>query len=83
MKKITLVALGLLLTTAACASEKRGTGDSPVEPVRDQNNTRAHIVTMPNGFSNVAFKCDDGNGIYVTTREAAPVIVPDDPNCKL
>lgn len=76
--------LAVLIGTLAlggCASAKRGLRDSPVEPAAKQNNAPAHIITMPNHFENVAFKCDGHNGIYSTTRQAAPVIVPNDPNC--
>lgn len=47
-------------------------GDKANEQFKDAprtaliNNTAAQVVTMPDGFNNVATKCDHGNRIYVT-----------------
>ena len=78
MKKLLIPAA--LVALAACgASDSRGIGDAGVKSYDD---TKAVVVNMPDQFSNVAFKCLGPNGIYVTTRQAAPVVVKDDPNCK-
>lgn len=61
-------------------NEKRGIADAPVQ--RPTDRTPARVVSFPDGFSNVAFKCLGPNGIYVVTSDAAPhQIVPNDPNC--
>ncbi len=77
-----VVLVGVGATAGACNAE--GTGDAPVEPVQQQNNAPAHIINMPNGFPNIAFKCDGKVGIYVVTHsknDVQPVIVQNDPRC--
>ena len=79
--RLTIAAAGVFLVGAAgCQSynERRGKGDAPVGATDD---TPAKVVNFPNGFMNVAFKCIGPNGVYAHTREAAPAVVPDDPNC--
>lgn len=87
--KVAGVLFGLFLL-AGCSQGAYGTShgikDAPVN--RDQDNTPAKIVNFPDGYENVAFKCQaafvagqHGVGIYTTTREAAPVVVPNDPAC--
>jgi hypothetical protein len=57
---------------------RRALGDAPVgqriEGARD-------IIVMPDKFANIAVVCDGTTRIYVTTREVAPVVVPDHPAC--
>ncbi len=74
------VALGVGFGGAlvACDSEDRGFGDAPVGTSDDSS---AEIINFPNTFMNVAFKCFGPNGIYAHTREAAPLVVPNDPQC--
>lgn len=69
-----------IIGAAACGQydNKRGRGDAPVGSADD---TPAQVVNFPDLFANVAVKCHKGNGIYVTTRDAAPVVVPNDPAC--
>lgn len=54
--------------------------------VNSRNTAPADIVTMPDGFSNVATKCDHGNRLYVAFHGdgsyAAVAVVPADPTCK-
>lgn len=70
--------LALVLLTTAGSCDEKGLGDAPVgqriEGERD-------IIVMPDQFANVAVACDGPTRIYVTTREAAPVVVPDHPAC--
>jgi hypothetical protein len=76
-----LVAASLaLVVLAGCDSynDKRGRGDAPVSRYDDK---AAVVVNMPDLFMNVAFKCLGVNGVYAHTREAAPVIIPNDPIC--
>ena len=79
--RLTIAAAAVFLVGAVgCQSynESRGKGDAPVGSTDD---TPAKVVNFPNGFMNVAFKCIGPNGVYAHTREAAPAVVPDDPNC--
>lgn len=76
-----LVAVAVLATAmAGCSNYKthKGIKDAPHDK---GDNKIAHIVNMPDGYANIARKCDGPNGIYVTTREAPPVVVVNDPNC--
>ncbi|MCB1018041.1 MAG: hypothetical protein KDB10_23350 [Acidimicrobiales bacterium] len=72
------VVLGAILLTTAGSCDEKGLGDAPVgeriEGPRD-------IIVMPDTFANVAVVCDGPVRLYVTTREAAPVAVPDHPAC--
>ncbi|WP_051951202.1 hypothetical protein [Actinacidiphila yeochonensis] len=77
---VTLIALPAL---SGCASEKRGTADAPVANHRGDD-TPANVTNFPDGYANVATKCvagAPGFRAFVTTREAAPVILAD-PACK-
>lgn len=64
--------------------------DKIQEPYHDAdrgvtNNDPADIVTNPDGFSNLATKCDHGNRLYVPfhgdAAYAAVAVVPNDPTC--
>lgn len=76
----TVVVLGLSAVGCSQYNDERGKGDAPVENRRGDD-APAVVVNFPDGFANIAFKCLNGNGLYVTTRDAPPVIVKDDPNC--
>jgi hypothetical protein len=81
MNRLIIAGIALALTvTAGCSdhNDKRGRGDAPVGT---RDDSPARIINMPDQFANLAVKCDRGNGIYVTTRDAAPTIIPNDPNC--
>jgi len=68
---------------AGCSSDKRGMGDSPVSNHRGDD-TPASVTNFPDHFANIATKCvagAPGFRAFVTTREAAPVILAD-PTCK-
>lgn len=64
--------------------------DKAVEPFNDakisgENKGPAEIVSMPDGFSNVATKCDHGNRLYVIYHMDSPygsvAVVAKDPTC--
>jgi len=71
--------LGLVLT--GCASKAS-------EPFKDaergkSNTSPADTLTFPDGFSNVATKCDNGNRIYVAFKgDAAYGAIAVVPNAK-
>ena len=78
-----LLALIAVPAVAGCASDKRGTGDSPVANHRGDDSP-ANVTNFPDQFANIATKCVSGAPGYrafVTTRDAAPVILAD-PTCK-
>lgn len=86
----TLTAAG---TTAVLALTLTGCnvgGDKVNEPFKDApraatNSGAADIVTMPDGFSNVAAKCDGPNRVYVAFHKNSPyaaiTVVANDPRC--
>ncbi len=76
-----LIVFGVASCSQSEFGDKHGIRDAPVEPAADQNNLPAHVITFPDTFANVLFKCDGKNGLYVTSRDAAPVVVANDPNC--
>lgn len=76
--------LGLLIIGALISCDKIA------EPYKDaergaSNTGAADTVTFPDGFSNVATKCDHGNRIYVAfkgdSNRAAIAVVANDPTC--
>jgi DNA phosphorothioation-dependent restriction protein DptG len=61
-----------------------------LEPFNDagvagENNGKATVINMPDGFSNVATKCDNGNRVYVVyhgdNAYGSVAVVPNDPTC--
>ena len=80
--KLTLVVTALTLTLSGCGKLVEPYNDANVS---GQNRGAAEVVNMPDGFSNVATKCDHGNRIYVAyhgnSAYAAIAVVPSDPTC--
>jgi len=80
-----LIGTGLIAGAVGCGAKN-------TEPYHDGprsgvvNRTAADLITMPDGYSNVATKCDHGNRIYVAFKgdanRAAMWGVADDPTCK-
>lgn len=73
-----VVTAALLVAGCDNYNNERGRGDAPVESSDD---SPAVIINFPDQFHNIAFKCMGGNGLYTHTREAAPVVIVDDPEC--
>lgn len=76
------VVLALLLA-AGCSAEAKQ--DAPVSA---RNTAAAEIINMPDGFSNIASKCDGPNRVYsiyrnpeASTNFGAVAVVPNDPRC--
>lgn len=67
------------LLGAACSNDEEGRGDAPVG---ERHESPRQVWVAPDLYPNVTAWCIGVNGAYVTTREAPPVIVPDDPNCQ-
>lgn len=85
MRKIILgAAAGVLaLTVTGCGKM--------AEPFQDAdrgatNEAPADTLTFPDGFSNAATKCDNGNRVYVLfhgdNAYGSIAVVPGDPSCK-
>jgi hypothetical protein len=77
---IAIIVIALTLTSCGKATE----------PFRDAgvgttNTANADTITMPDGFSNVATKCDHGNRVYVIYHNnnayGSVAVVPKDPTC--
>ncbi|MFL6077967.1 MAG: hypothetical protein ACJ73S_31770 [Mycobacteriales bacterium] len=78
------VLAALVLTAAGC-------GDKANEPFRDAprsdttNSSAAEVIEMPDGFNNLASKCDGPNRVYVTYHGdrayGSVAVVPNDPRC--
>lgn len=68
-----------------------GCSEKTQEPFRDaptaqeRNTSPAIVIEMPDGFSNVAGKCDGPNYLYVAFKgdmnRASIAVVPNDPRC--
>lgn len=77
------VAVAAMFSMSACGKMS--------EPFKDAerggtNNAPADTITFPDGFSNAATKCDNGNRIYVIyhgdSAYGSIAVVPQDPTCK-
>jgi hypothetical protein len=88
-KRITIftaVAAAAALTISGCSFDKM------TEPFQDAprtgqvNNSAAQVITMPDGFSNLASKCDGPNRVYVAYHGDRPYaslfVVANDPRRK-
>ena len=55
-------------------------------PVASHDSSPAKIIYFPDGFSNVAFKCLNGDGVYVVFHNdkayGSVSVVPSDPACR-
>jgi len=78
-----LIAAVMVLALTGCMGKTN-------EPFKDadqgsRNNDPADTITMPDGFSNVATKCDHGNRIYVLFKGdksyGSIAVVPDARGC--
>lgn len=84
--RIALLAAAIALTSAACGmSWDKATERFDDAPRGATNDDAADIVTMPDGFSNLATKCDHGNRVYVAFKgddnRAAVAVSVGDPSC--
>lgn len=77
------VAVATVVTLAACGDYTQRFQDAPKS---DTVNTEpADVIVFPDGFSNVAVKCDGPNRVYSTyhgtSAYASIFVVPNDPRC--
>lgn len=71
---------------SACGQNSKAVQQYNDAPTKGQNdNSPAQIINMPDGFSNVAFKCVRGDGIYVIFHQdkayGGLTVVDADPAC--
>lgn len=59
-------------------NDERGKGDAPVGR---RHESPRQVWQNVDGFPNLVAFCVGVNGVYTTTREAPPVVIPEDPNC--
>lgn len=87
MKKLVVVGMIVvaLVLLGGCFTEKAKEPfrDAPQSKIR--NTHASDIIEMPDGFSNLASKCDGPNRIYVAFKadanRASISVVKDDPRC--
>ena len=86
MRRVPIPALGvviLVLATGACS--KKATEPFRDAPVSGHNDGRAEIINMPDGFNNIASKCDGPNRVYsiyhADSAYGAVAVAPNDPRC--
>lgn len=82
---IAAAAVGLSVATlVACGSDKAVEQFNDADR-GDTNSTPADVITFPDGFSNVASKCDGPNRVYVIFHEnsayGSVAVAPNDPRC--
>lgn len=85
MKKF-ILSICIIALLAGCGVKEnwentRGKGDAPVGLKDDSS---ADVTNFPDSFANIATKCvagAPGFRVFVTTREAAPVVIRDE-TCK-
>jgi len=84
MKRLLIPAAAVAALALAGCSDK-ATEQFNDAPRGDTNDAAADILSFPDGFSNVATKCDNGNRVYVAFKgdhnRAAIAVVPNDPTC--
>lgn len=89
-RSIGVTLLGATAGVAAIILASCGVGKQ-AEPFRDAprgatNSAPADVIEMPDGFSNLATKCDHGNRIYVVFKGddlyGSVAVSPQDPSCK-
>lgn len=79
-----LFILSLPLLNAACGTDK-ATEPFKDAPRGETNDNAADLITMPDGFSNVAAKCDGTTRVYVVFHQDAAygsvAVSPNHPLC--
>jgi hypothetical protein len=81
---VALAALFAVVGLSASSCEK---AEEPFKDAKrgETNNSPADTITMPDGFNNVASKCDGPNRVYVVFHSDAAygsvAVVPNDPRC--
>lgn len=83
-RRIAVAGMAVLLLTGCGAKATEPFKDSPT--AGDRNEAPARVITMPDGFSNVAGKCDGSNYVYSgyhgDDNRMSIAVVPNDPRCR-
>ena len=73
----------VLLSANSCEKAAEPFHDAPRG--KQTNDSPADVIEMPDGFNNLATKCDHGNRIYVTYHADSPygavAVVPNAEGC--
>lgn len=81
---VVLVVLGFTLAGCTKSTDKINQPYDDAK-VAGHNTGSADVINMPDGFSNVATKCDHGNRVYVIYHGdsvyGSIAVVPKDPTC--
>lgn len=81
---LSAVVLASAATLGACGGDK-ATEQFNDAPRGSTNDDAADVMTFPDGFSNVASKCDGPNRVYVLFKADKPYgaidVVQNDPRC--
>lgn len=82
--KLVVATIAVIVILGACSDKARESfHDGPRSKV--VNSEPSDILEFPDGFSNMATKCDHGNRVYSAFRSddnrAAIAISPQDPSC--
>jgi hypothetical protein len=86
IKRGTLVAASLVAMVGLGTGCSRFGEEYNDAPVQKKNDRPAEVYSMPDGFANVATKCDNhGNRMYVTRQGDSAgksvAVVANDPSC--
>lgn len=73
--RLLLVVAVPLLLAASCEATRDLEGVRAVDP------DSAVIIRNADAYPNISILCVEGTGIFTTTREAAPVVIPDSDVC--
>jgi len=81
----TAILLTLAASLVGCAGEGKFSEQFKDAGVDSRDTSSAEIGTMPDGFSNFATKCNNGNRVYVLFHNDNPyggiAVVPNDTTC--
>lgn len=86
MKRVALIVAAVVatLSMSGCSWEKT-TEPFKDAPVSGHNSDPAEVVEMPDGFNNVATKCDGPNRVYTIYHAdsgyGSVAVVANDPRC--
>jgi hypothetical protein len=81
--RVGLALLAVAVLTACSQKDREPFRDASVS---DRNESPARVLTFPDGFSNVAAKCDGPNMVYTAFKgdanRASLSVVAGDPRCR-
>jgi hypothetical protein len=85
MRNIRIATAAAILTLCLASCTSKATEPFKDAPRAATNSQPADVITMPDGFNNIAAKCDGPNRVYTTyhgdSAYGAIAVVPGDPRC--